>query len=125
MSNSIIEQLINATNRVFEGIVANRNFAALDQVYTADARVMPPGAETVQGIDNIRAFWAQAIDSLGVQSILLQTISLQTAGDFVFEIGRAQLHTGVGDPVPAKFVVIWKQENGVWKWNVDIWNTVS
>lgn len=127
MTGLTIEQSIKATNRIFEEeVVAKRNFGALDHVYTKDARIMPPGAEMIEGRENIRAFWPRAIEALGVKSILLHAVELQTAGEFAFEIGRAEL--GKGDdntPVFAKFVVIWKREDGAWKWHVDIWNAVS
>ena len=42
------------------------------------------------------------------------------------EIGRATLTVEAepGKPVQAegKYVVYWKQEDGRWKWHVDIWN---
>ncbi|MBX6742617.1 MAG: hypothetical protein IRY87_11310 [Acetobacteraceae bacterium] len=40
------------------------------------------------------------------------------------EVGRAELTlTGAEAPVEVKYVVLWKREDGVWKWDVDIWNT--
>ena len=43
-------------------------------------------------------------------------------GDGVFEVGRADLILGDGQKATVKYVVMWKQEDGDWKWDVDIWN---
>jgi ketosteroid isomerase-like protein len=110
------------TNELFCAEVGGkRNIEALDRVYTSDARILPPGAPMVEGRQAIKEFWAQAIPGLDVKSVTLATVTAEMAGDSVVEIGRAELVTPAGTAV-AKYVVHWKQENGAWKWTVDIWN---
>jgi len=113
---------MRATNAVFnDEVVAKGNVGALEQVYTADARVLPPGAEMVTGRPAIQQFWAGAINALGLRSAALTTIDAMPAGEGIVEIGRADLQTA-GGGVTVKYVVFWKQEDGRWKWHVDIWN---
>lgn len=38
-----------------------RNFAKLEDIYTADARILPPGADLVQGRKNITDFSHTAV----------------------------------------------------------------
>ena len=119
---------IEATNRIFEQEVAGkRDTAALDRVYTANARILPPGSEMVTGRENIKAFWRGAIESLDVSSVKLETVDFQPLGDTGIEIGRATLVFRAATAAPAvmKYVVIWKREDGAWKWDVDIWNPNS
>ena len=40
----------------------------------------------------------------------------------MIELRRADLALGGGQEVAVKYVVYWKQEDGAWKWHVDIWN---
>lgn len=117
-------QEIQATNRRFEQeVVAKRNLAALDQVYTRDASILPPGSEMISGRDNIKRFWGGAMEGLGVSTVSLQTVHFEPIGDGGYEIGRAVLNFASGAPsLSVKYVVVWKQEDGVWKWHVDIWN---
>jgi ketosteroid isomerase-like protein len=123
MSDSL-EQL-KSTNRIFEEeVVGKGDFAALERVYTANARVLPPGSETVTGQTNIQAFWAQAAVAMGVTSLKLNTVEVEFLGDTAVEIGRANIATASGS-VDVKYVVVWKQEGGSWKWDIDIWNPVS
>jgi ketosteroid isomerase-like protein len=114
-----------ATNALFQDeVVAKGNVGALERVYTADARVLPPGAEMVSGRLAIQQFWAGAIQGLGLRRAVLATIDAMLTGDGVVEVGRADLETA-GGSLSVKYVVFWTQEQGHWKWHVDIWNPNS
>ena len=111
------------TNEFFDAQVIQPNYCdALDRVYTVHARVLPPGAPMIEGREAIKGFWKQAIVGLGLKSVKLATVEAEMAGDSVVEIGSADLTVGDGSIVTVKHVVHWKQEDGAWKWNVDIWN---
>jgi ketosteroid isomerase-like protein len=123
VSDSILAAMA-ATNRIFDTELVNTgNFDLLDKVYTANARILPPGAPMVAGRANIKEFWKSAIAALGVKSAKLATVDAEMTGDSVVEIGKADLVVGDGSTVTLKYVVHWKQEDGAWKWNVDIWNS--
>jgi ketosteroid isomerase-like protein len=118
-----IAAAMRQTNHLFNTEVSGkRNFAALDNVYTADARILPPGAPMIAGREAIKSFWAQAMAGMDVASAVLATVDSEMAGDGVVEIGRADLTTHAGQSVAVKYVVHWKQEDGLWKWHTDIWN---
>jgi ketosteroid isomerase-like protein len=111
------------TNDLFCSVaIGQRDMNVLDRVYTTDAHIMPPGAEMISGTAAIKEFWLQAVTGLDVKSATLTTVSAETAGDDVVEIGRAELTTGTGHKVPIKYVVHWKYEDSTWKWHTDIWN---
>jgi ketosteroid isomerase-like protein len=110
-------------NDAFEQIAATGNFEALDGVYTANARVFPPGSEMVSGRDNIKQFWNEAKAALGMKSVKLTTVETEAGSDYIIEVGRAELN---GDATTAvKYVVVWKREDGAWKYHIDIWNALS
>ena len=111
---------MQATNRLFEEeLVAKHNIDALDRIYTAGARVLPPGAPMVTGLAGIKEFWRAAL--AGVTAAKLETVEVQVTGDSAVEVGRSVLETA-GGPITGKYVVCWKQEDGAWKIDVDIWN---
>ena len=114
---------IRKTNDLFESeLVAKQNVQAIDQIYTSNARILPPGAEMIGGRDQVKAFWKEAISGLGMQSVKLTTVDMEQLGDGVLEIGRADLSVTGGQTLAIKYVVLWKQEGGSWKIHVDIWN---
>ncbi len=123
MSPAPARNEMRETNRIFEEeVVLKGDFDALDRVYTADARILPPGAEMVAGREAIKGFWKAAVAAMGVTSGKLETVEAETAGDRIIEIGRAQLALGDGSQATVKYVVVWKREDGAWKWHIDVWN---
>lgn len=57
---------------------------------------------------------------------MLTSVDVMPAGEGLVEIGKAVLTAEpAGQPEvqwDMKYVVFWKQEDGQWKWHVDIWN---
>jgi len=119
-----------STNEIFHvEVFQKRNFDALDEVYTADSRILPPGGPMVSGRAAIKEFWANLIQSVNATAARLTSVDVMPAGDGVVEIGNAVLDIEpAGQPasqLEVKYVVYWRQESGRWKWHVDIWNTNS
>jgi ketosteroid isomerase-like protein len=122
VSDSILKSM-RETNELFcAKAVRMRDMTSLDRIYTADAHILPPGGDIIQGIAGIKNFWLSAITSLDVKDASLSTVSAEAAGDTVVEIGRAELTLAGGQKVPVKYVVHWKRDGNAWKWHTDIWN---
>jgi len=116
-----------STNQLFNTeVFQKRNFSALDQIYTSGARILPPGAPLISGLLAIKDFWSSLIQSANATSAVLTSMDVMPAGDGIVEIGRATLTIQPEGQQPAelvvKYVVYWLQEDGRWKWHVDIWN---
>src|ERR1700720_4245725 len=87
-----IKLAMAANNNLFNSeVFGKRNFAALDQIYTSDARILPPGAPMVSGREAIKKFWSGLIQSVNARSAVLASVAVMSAGDGVVEIGRATL----------------------------------
>ena len=60
---------------------------------------------------------------------MLTSIDIMPAVEGVLEIGKAVLSVEppgqASAQVDVKYVVYWQQEDGRWKWRVDIWNSNS
>ena len=122
-----VQLAMSLTNELFNTeVVGKRNFAALDYIYTVNARILPPGAPMISGRESIRQFWSDLVTSANAKSAVLTSVDVMPAGDGVIEIGRATLAVeppGQGAAqLEVKYVVYWRQEEGRWKWHVDIWN---
>jgi ketosteroid isomerase-like protein len=110
-------------------VFGKRNFEALDEIYTSPARILPPGAPMISGRKAIKEFWSNMVRSTNAKSAVLESIDVMPAGDGAVEIGRAVLVIEPGgqaaSQLEVKYVVYWQQEDGRWKWHVDIWNPNS
>jgi ketosteroid isomerase-like protein len=119
-----IKTAMQHTNELFgSSVVKGRNFAVIDEVYTQDARILPPGADLIEGRENIKGFWETAVTGLNVQDAKLVSVNAHQSGDSIIEVGRAELFLPEGASLAVKYVVEWRQEDGAWKWHTDIWNT--
>ncbi len=102
-------------------VIGKRDFSAIDQIYTEDARILPPGAPMISGRESIRGFWRDLVQGGNVKSAALTSVDVMPSGDGVVEIGKATI-AAEGGSMDVKYVVYWRTENGQWKWHVDIWN---
>jgi ketosteroid isomerase-like protein len=123
-----IKLAMTATNDLFNTeVFGKRNFAALDQVYTSEARILPPGAPMISGRELIKKFWSDLIQSVNAQTAVLTSVEAIPSGDGIVEIGIAVLtihpEGQSTSQLEVKYVVYWRQEEDRWKWHIDIWNT--
>jgi ketosteroid isomerase-like protein len=116
---------VDAANRRFENTFNSGDAAgAAREFYARDARILPPGNQTVQSAEKIAAYWAAAATApqTGVRRVQLTTLDLQAAGDAAYEIGRATLTLANGQRVTPRYLIVWKKEDGMWRRYLDIWN---
>jgi ketosteroid isomerase-like protein len=125
-----IKLAMKATNDLFKTeVVAKRNFDALDDICTADACVLPPGGPMVSGRKAVREFYPSRLASMHIKSVALSSIQIIQSGDGMVEIGAAELTVEPpgksASVVHNKYVIYWQQEDGRWKWRVEIWNATD
>lgn len=121
--------MADTNERFCAEVFGKRNFDALDDIYTSGARILPPGAPMISGRQRIKEFWSNLVQSANASSAVLESIDVMPAGDGAVEIGRAVLVVQpagqAASQLEVKYVVYWQQEDGRWKWHVDIWNANS
>ncbi len=119
-----VRQAIEATDQAFcAAFNAGDIEKATRETYTEDALVLPPGAPLVRGRDEIARFWRAAADQMGIAHVDLSTVELAVVDGAAHQVGRAVLGLSNEQQVTAKYVVIWHQVDGAWRWHIDIWNT--
>jgi len=86
---------------------------------------MPPGADLMTGRHAAQSFW-QGVYGSGARNLSLNTVSVESYGDAVREIGRFSVYVpgqgGQTTRVEGKYVVIWKKTADGWRLDTDIWN---
>jgi len=122
-----VRQAIEEANAKFGEAVRMADAAAIADLYTEDARLLPPNSEMIEGKEGIEAFWGGGLQ-MGIKEAVLTTLDVLGIGDMVCEIGKYDLtiqpegQEAMKDS--GKYLVIWKKAmDGIWKLHVDIWNT--
>ena len=92
-------------------------------LYTPEGEIMPPGDEFARGHEAIEDFWHTARDK-GIRDLDLYSLELETLGDTAFEVGRYTIYgEGRRKMDEGKYLVVWKEDHGMWKLHRDIWNS--
>ena len=116
---------IEANTKQFIEAFNKGDAAAVANMYTADARLLPPNGEMVEGRENIQKFWQGAI-SAGLKMVTLETVHVESQGNIAVEVGRYTstiTRAGATTTDKGKYVVQWKREGQNWKLAVDIFNS--
>jgi uncharacterized protein (TIGR02246 family) len=118
---------VDAVAQEFHEGVANRDAAALADLYHDDARFLPLGMEPCEGRAAIQAAMQQLLD-MGARSLDIEPIDVREGEDLTIEYGRYRLEvepegaeamTDVG-----KYVVVHEtREDGSTKILLDIFNS--
>jgi len=127
MDLSQVRTAIEQANIEFGAAVTQGDSAALADLYTDDARLLPPNSDMIQGREGIETFWSGGFQ-MGIKEVVLTTRDVLGMGDMACEIGEYDLtiqpeeQEAINDH--RKYLVIWKKgTDGTWKLHVDIWNT--
>ena len=118
MSRSDIDTL----NAAFGEALEKGDAAVVASLYGAGARLLPPGSPALTG-PAIEDYWRGAMDS-GMSGGALETVSFEEHGDVAIEEGEYTLRSGAEVVDNGKYVVVHRrQDDGSWKYDLDIWNS--
>ncbi len=78
--------------------------------------------EAIPGIENIQSTFSGIIKS-GISNANLRTIEVWGTEDLITEEGEYSLFVGETEVDQGKYLVLWKKEDGKWKFFRDIFNS--
>jgi uncharacterized protein (TIGR02246 family) len=114
-----IRSEIEAANARWVAAYNKGDAAAVAQLYTEQATILPPGAPLAKGRAAIQAVWQGAMS--GMKNVALKIVQVEQFGSVAREIGEFGGETATGH-VDGKYVVLWRRVGGSWKLDTDIWN---
>ena len=96
--------------------------AAIDAMFTADARSYPPGAPAAVGLPAIHNLTVEFLKA-GITEFREESTALYGNGDLVIDEGTYFMAYGQGLTERGKYLNVWRQVNGTWKLQANMWNT--
>ncbi len=120
------DSAVRAVTPRFVEAYRRRDAAAAAELYTEDAKVLPPNLPMVTGKEAIRDFWEFAMD-MGA-SANLEPADLVVEGGLASERGVITITMQAGTPqekaTKGKYVTVMRRgPDGSWKLVLDIWNS--
>ncbi len=123
VDNTKVYDAIVEANQQFMENVNSGNSAGLASLYTENGQLLPTNSDFITGKQAIQEFWQSVMD-MGIKSAKLETIEVEGMGNTAHEVGKYTLFADGGQVIDTgKYIIIWKQEEGMWKLHRDIWNT--
>jgi len=118
-----LESAIAARVTAWEKAFNAGDAAGIAALYTRDALLLPPNAQSITGRAAIEAFWSGALED--PLTATLESREIEPAGDGVaYEIGAFTVSNPAGETLETgKYMVIWQREGGDWFLSKDIWNS--
>ena len=113
---------IEAVNKRFKAFISASDSIGLANLYSQDAKFMMTGAPSISGTENIQATFSGIIKS-GITNADLRTIEVWGTEELITEEGEYSLFAGETEVDQGKYLVIWKKEEGEWKFFRDIFNS--
>jgi len=95
---------------------------ALTALYTKDAQVMAPSAETASGSSAIQTYFTGDVKGGAKMALTLEDVV--SFGDYALETGKYVATSAEGKHLDhGKFMTLYKKADGGWKIHRDTWNS--
>ena len=115
-------ELIAQQNQHFTEAHITGDVAAIDAMFAPDARSYPPGAPAAIGLPAIHALTVDFLRA-GITEFHEETTAFYGNAEYAIDEGIYVLRYGGGVTERGKYVNVWKQVNGTWRIQANIWNT--
>lgn len=113
---------IERKNAEFTAAHVAGDVAAIDAMFTRDARSFPPGADAAVGPAALHALTVEYLKA-GITAFSEQTTDVYGNGELLVDQGEYMVTYGPGNTVErGKYLNVWRQEDGEWKIHANIWN---
>jgi ketosteroid isomerase-like protein len=120
---SATRALIIAQNARFTQAHIAGDSVTIDSMFTADARSLPPGAAAAIGLPAIHALTMEYLKT-GITEFREETVDFYGTADYVVDQGTYVMT--YGQPSVSErgnYLNVWKQVDGRWRLQTNIWNT--
>lgn len=117
-----MRKVIEAQNDRFTKAHVAGDIAAIDAMFTRDARSLPPGAAPSVGVAAIHELTAEYLEA-GVHEFREETTDFYGHQDLLVDAGTYVMIYGAERTVEhGKYLNVWTREDGAWKIRTNIWN---
>jgi ketosteroid isomerase-like protein len=114
--------VIEQKNAQFTQAHVAGDVATIDAMFTRDATSFPPGAEPAVGPEALHALTVNFL-KVGITTFTERTTTLYGNSELLIDQGEYEITYGPRNTVErGKYVNVWKQEDGAWKIQTNIWN---
>ena len=107
----------------FQKSIEQGDLGNIGNLYTEDAKILPPNMDMLEGRDSIQAFWQRASE-MGIKSYQPEILEVEYSGNLGFFVGKYTLYGNENQVInKGKFITVFKNIDGEWRVYRDIFNS--
>ena len=126
MTPSSLETVRDAFTSIcqqFQKSIEQGDLGNIGNLYTEDAKILPPNMDMLEGRDSIQAFWQRASE-MGIKSYQPEILEVEYSGNLGFFVGKYTLYGNENKVInKGKFITVFKNIDGEWRVYRDIFNS--
>ena len=126
MTPSSLETVRDAFTSIcqqFQKSIEQGDLGNIGNLYTEDAKILPPNMDMLEGRDSIQAFWQRASE-MGIKSYQPEILEVEYSGNLGFFVGKYTLYGNENKIInKGKFITVFKNIDGEWRVYRDIFNS--
>ena len=126
MTQSGLETVRDAFTSIcqqFQKSIEQDDLENIGNLYTEDAKILPPNMDMLEGRDSIQAFWQRASE-MGIKSYQPEILEVEYSGNLGFFVGKYTLYGNENKIInKGKFLTVFKNLDGEWRVYRDIFNS--
>lgn len=116
-------ETVQRQNAEFTRAHVTGDVAAIDGMFTQDAKSFPPGADAAVGLPAIHALTVEFLKA-GIKEFREETTDCYGTDDLLVDQGTYVVVYGPDSTTEhGKYLNVWKQVGGAWRIHANIWNT--
>ena len=121
-SKDVTNEIVEA-NKVFAEFFNAHNGKAIGELYTEKGRLFPANSPVIQGREAIGSFW-NTVFAMGIDNATLTTLHVESYENTAIEEGEYNLFDTGGKKLDeGKYIIIWKNIDGKWHLDRDIFSS--
>lgn len=117
------KKIIDSTNAVFASLFSKGDSVGLAAMYTVDGKAMVPNMPAMSGRSAIQSGFSGLFTTMGPMELKLTILDVWGNEDLLIEEGSLAMVKDGKEIDRAKYIVLWKMEDGQWKLFRDIFNS--
>jgi len=112
----------DAATKALREAATDNDFRAVAALYSEEGSILWPGFDPGYGRQEIAAGWKKANGSFSNSALKFTPVCIEIMGNLATDLGIVEFTDPKGGLTLAKYLVVWRREEGSWKVYYDCWN---
>lgn len=112
----------DAATRALKETATEDDFKAVAALYSAEGSILWPNFDPGYGTQEIVDGWKKANEGFANSALKFTPKCIEITGSLATDLGEVEFVDPTGKSSFAKYLVVWRREEGTWRVLYDCWN---